>query len=236
MAEMVFIGYSIDMNIGKVFFALFVLVFLLVPGCSWLAIKQSPTFQTSTPALTKIEPRSASDQTAALFMQCNSPCWLGITPGQTTRKDAIEALKKHYGHDNVRSTSIDFVKWASNGDVDISNGGDVSFLNNVVADIYVWIGADKLSIRDLVQILGEPDLVFVAKTFTVDTVCISASVFYSAEGIVASLYPVDGKVGIQETQYVSSLSFLSPQLSIQAEPADSFIANWEGFRDYCLDN
>ena len=202
--------------------------YLLVTSCT----SRSQQNQVNTPSTKGSVVDNFNNELSVLFNQCKVPCWLGITPGQTTGDDAVKLLKKHYGQENVNTVDPNFIRWVSNN-VDISEGGDMGLLDNVVTDIYVLIPRNKLSVNDLFQVLEEPDLVFAANAFTSDNKCLSASLFYSKDGIDASLYPIGDSVGVQKMQFISSLSFLSPRLAVQWQPTDSIITKWVGYHDYC---
>jgi hypothetical protein len=138
------------MKINIRLLVLFGLVILLGTSCKG-------TFRTlSTSTVT---PETPSDWWIAWLAQpaCKPPCWQNITPGVTSRDDAVSILKNTTGvvitYNTIRGLSWNFGRQTEEGNIILSEDGIVTS---------IWIGSisdRKLLLKTIVASYNEPQYV-----------------------------------------------------------------------------
>jgi hypothetical protein len=100
---------------------------------------------------------------------CSPPCWQNITPGETTREDAIKLLTNlsDIKKSSIESTSTvepnDSIKWIWNSKAD-DYSGRIFFQGDVTALIAVTPKEKKLQFKDIIYGFGEPERVLAFRT------------------------------------------------------------------------
>jgi hypothetical protein len=185
-----------------------------------------------TPTDTKMPIEAFQFQEAVSPQKCASPCWIGIEAGITSYDETVTILQRRYGVKNVKIESKYTVEWVSNRS-DASRGGSVSFKNDIADVVHVWFGEDRLTVEDLVKVVGEPKLVHTARAFrSPGTKCTGISLDYPDIGVTASLFPGDPPVSVTQTQRIDWIEFLSPSWA-DIRITDSIYMEWDGYRVYC---
>ncbi len=174
---------------------------------------------------------STNIRQAILPPECTSPCWRGIEPGTTSYDDALTILENHYHPDNVEIDES-FINWVS-GTSDQSDNGSLKFYEGIVDDISVRFALESLTVEDFTKVIGEPEFVRIAKAFSSESDCAGASLVYSDLGLDVFLYPDKELTGVEKSQSVNLVIFLSPRLLENRNVTDSVMLEWDGYRDYC---
>jgi hypothetical protein len=178
----------------------------------------------------QVPPASSSDEGGEIFTECLPPCWIGIEPGVTHSSDAEAMLQAYYGPDNVDLEQNTFLNWSS-GQIDRSQNGSIRLENNKALQIRVVFAENQLRVSELVEVLGEPELVQV--TLAADGMnCAGLSLVFPESETVAVLMPTDNSLDINPSQSVSALIFSAPGLT-GGFVFDTFRVDWQGYQDYC---
>jgi hypothetical protein len=168
---------------------------------------------------------------------CSPPCWEGITPGQTTAKQAFEILKKSplilnpkLGYEAVNWN------WANNDAL----GGEVRFERSDLNQTIYWIRPSikvKFSLESVIERYGEPSHIIafkfepspVSKTAGYDIV-----VFYVKQGMQFFGTFAD-KNGFAKNLMLNKFEFFTPDdATVQKINNPLFKERaviWQGFQD-----
>jgi hypothetical protein len=193
--------------------------------------QESQISVTSAPT-NAVSPIASLEFQEAMCSQEHVPlCWVGIEIGVTSYSEAETVLRQHYGKQNVEAKS-NSITWISDG-TDISRGGGLAFSNGIVDRVRVWFGRDRLTVENLIEVIGQPELVRVAKALSSDISCAGVSLFYPNLGIEVWLSPEGSLAGVKQSQFIDSVMFLSPRLLKNWQITDSFLIEWDGYRNYC---
>jgi hypothetical protein len=110
-----------------------------------------PPVETVTPEMTPW-PQSTNDKLRRIFtseLNCFSPCWLGLVPGQATRADVLDVLNNN----NVDDLSVDDPSTVSWTEALFYAYG--RFRGDILEILIFRVGDPLLS--EAVAVLGEPD-------------------------------------------------------------------------------
>ncbi len=96
---------------------------------------------------------------------CLPPCWEGMTPGQTTKQEALAIIEQHplatdleiYERATTDGEERGTAYWRWKGTTD--EGGLVSFLDSTVYAVTVSNPSKLLTFQDIIDAYGEPSYV-----------------------------------------------------------------------------
>lgn len=234
--------YIMEMKLGLFSRYTFALVYILFSfGCSikastpeqkntTLGCQESQICVTSAPTNAVLPSASLELQEAMCSQEHVSLCWVGIELGVTSYSKAEAILRQHYGKRNVKA-QLNSITWISDG-TDSSRGGGLAFSDGIVDRVRVWFGRDRLTVENLIEVIGQPEWVRVARAFSSDVYCAGVSLFYPDLGEVW-LSPGGSLADVKRSQFVDSVMFLSPRLLENWQITDSFLVEWDGYRNYC---
>lgn len=157
---------------------------------------------------------------------CKSPnCWEGITPGKTTFYEAQVILEARYGADNLESNQGYYMGW--------SNGFLRTSADGIVGDIRTHFAENELTVLALNDKIGEPSSVWVSRALSSEYLCSGTTILYEKRGIIAWLYPDGESIGVNQTQSVYSLEFMTLEMAENWSITDHWKLDWQGYTDYC---
>lgn len=96
---------------------------------------------------------------------CASPCWLGITPGETSGDEAEEILKSYYHVEKAEKEVKDtvFLEWEF-AQGDSLPRSTITVRHNLVESIHLGVPDGNISVSDVISHFGEPEFVWWAFT------------------------------------------------------------------------
>jgi len=177
-------------------------------------------------------------------------CWYGITPGVTTF-DVSKMILEGLYEPNAMRVSEQYIEWTTQGTDGVSTQGTDGVLSGsiradntgVVTDVYIRIDTGTVDMVQIVEWIGEPDSVYIARAFSSEVRCAGSFVAYSNLGIELFLYPEHDMIGISPTQFVQSMIGISPTQFVQSirlmqrenvgKWTDTWEIKWQGYTDYC---
>ena len=185
-----------------------------------------------------LAPESRSDTIRSLMLgqDCTMPCWAGIQVGVTKSDEAKGILQNQYGAENL-NTEYGNLSWSEkNGNVDGVKDGIISFTDGVASEILLTFDNEaNLKVRDLIRFLGEPAAAAVSWSgpITPNAPCLGISLHYPNRGVLAILDANDKYKGVNASQLVSVLRFLSVSDGKAWTVSDAKKLEWKGYQDYC---
>jgi hypothetical protein len=200
---------------------------------------------------TNTQSRNAAISSVFLSDRCDPPCWYGITPGTTTREEAMEILKTIpiVDMDTIKSLytipTNERIGWDGRSE-GMRYFGKLEFSSDIVK--FIWLYFDKdITFDELITVLGKPEkaLIFYVKGSERDT--LSIDVLYPSRGIWFNdyYYTLDRKNPIQiaEDEKVQSVYYCDPEdlfvfftsgpiSDYPRDIIDKGLQDWKGFGDY----
>lgn len=164
--------------------------------------------------------------------ECASPCWIGIEVENTDFTEAKRILENRYTVENVHAMP-DFVEWQANG-IDSLTHGSVTFSNGTVNSVLVFFSGKDFTVDDIVGTLGEPSNVMIdIAPYVPKSQCLGVQLFYPETGVIVFLDTSETFKGVQNSQFISGLRFMSPPLLQNLQVYDGILVDWQGYQDYC---
>lgn len=157
-------------------------------------------------------------------------CWYGITPGVTTF-DVSKMILEGLYEPNAMRVSEQYIEWTTQGTDGVLSGSIRADNTGVVTDVYIRIDTGTVDMVQIVEWIGEPDSVYIARAFSSEVRCAGSFVAYSNLGIELFLYPEHDMIGISPTQFVQSIRLMQPENV--GKWTDTWEIKWQGYTDYC---
>jgi hypothetical protein len=137
-----------------------VLIFiLLLTGCESTSIIPSSDNMIISPKVTNEKPASSALDTLQFNEKCPRLCWMGINPGVTTYQDVVTIMRTSEQIDqnwlDITSSEINAAIWHLDSTNTYNGNAAIAFENGVVKNII--LGNSHIRIKDLINLLGEPD-------------------------------------------------------------------------------
>jgi len=162
---------------------------------------------------------------------CSSPCWIGIEIGKTSFDKAQEVLAEKYGSINLNSRYGESIEWQAQN-VDGLSSGFISFHENKAVDMFLIIGDDaELTIDRLIEMLGEPEWVFVNSQPTIH--CNYYRLEYPSLGIYGDLEMLNKHESMQASNRIIMLRFIPKRINGDLQVCDGYLVEWDGYKKYC---
>lgn len=139
------------------------------PSSSNLPSPIQITVRTHTPLFALPTPPSKTPYPIHKLLQhwqkdaaCRPPCWAGITPGQTTVKEAVTILNRHPSITDIKFHSLasdteEALTWRWIGSE--SGGGMLGFLEHSATPVVDWMAihfGQEYSLYQIIDTFGEP--------------------------------------------------------------------------------
>lgn len=178
-------------------------------------------------------------QLALMNAVCKSPnCWEGITPGITSFEEAKTILEAKYGADNLDlSYGQAFIDWETSESNDLPQYGSVSIdKQGIVYDIKISGFAQPMTVSELIEEIGQPSHVWVARAFSSEYLCAGAMIMFSDAGILVSPDYRDNtgdSINIKPNQFVYGITFMTVEAAENWSITDTWKLDWQGYADYC---
>lgn len=184
---------------------------------------------------------------------CNAPCWRNIRPGETTKSEALNLVKKV---ETIQQESIkeqptflpmieEMVYWKFQGVKEFN--GDFSSHDNIVAAISFNFN-EKISLRDFFKKNGEPDYVYIVLSKGPGAF-LTVKFIYQEKGICLSHQPSllpfqdTKKYSVRDTTLIGELFYIDPSIEngqikigclrgLDADLYNKNIQKWSGYGIY----
>jgi hypothetical protein len=220
---------------------------LLLCGSLMMACTSSPDAPATTTATNNVASNVSATITAANnvalnenrpsalqgFSMCaEAMCWTGIIPGVTTFETAKSIIEAIYPQDAIK-ISRQYMSWIPQISDSLSSGSLRADNDNITMDVDIGIPAESVPMSEMVEWIGEPDLVNVVRAFSSEARCAGSLVIYSDPGIMVFLYPENKTIGISPTQFVSTITLIHPEIIKNQKMTDTWELEWQGYTDYC---
>lgn len=168
---------------------------------------------------------------------CTSACWVGIEVGITNFDEAQRILDDRYTHQNTELLPVvNIILWRTN-EVD-SSYGTVTFSQDIVSDVQLFLEKSKFIASDTIKVFGEPSDVMISIDPTKPRKCGGIQLSYSETGTMVYLDTTQAFKGVEKSQFVTGFWFRSPEdlksmhSNIQSDGI-SMVVEWQGYKDYC---
>lgn len=183
---------------------------------------------------------------------CKPPCWEGITPGQTTAREAEDILRQSPFVDAVEVSTVSsrpqvgVIKW--NWRDTGKEGGGALFepgsLSNPIHLIHPYFPV-SVQFRDLLETYGEPSHI-IARSFVNpdDTIAYDLAILYLSHGMLFDAGHGSTKLSLTGMTSLSGPSFFVPtdeglqSAYAWAQSRPEWLVPWQGMQDfdfYCRD-
>jgi hypothetical protein len=228
------------LSFAKILVLFFLLGFLAGCNASQLATP-TPTVQSS--------PTPKTDDLKQRFLKgipCRPPCWGGITPGITTKDEALALLSKNDQVRNIKEfpyrNNIASISWNwTNFTSAHPYGGSLSYgrvtydkevVNQILLDEF-----PRIKFKEIIQAYGEPDYVNAVVRYDHHNAkyYYSTVILYPNQGFMMRNSRLTGKAEISlETEFERLYLFPSglEWYRKQDSEADKTLVKWEGFREW----
>jgi hypothetical protein len=234
---------------------------LVLVGCTTFSQTVMPQVVTNTPSIAFTTTEEINTPTLSATptpwqknwlkgVPCQSPCWEGITPGETTLLQASDILKElpFVASDTIEmsiSPDLGEISWGwRNGNTHLEGRAfsDGNSSRQIIHSVWLLF-TDEITLQDVIDIYGEPTHVVARAGYNpVGGVTSMLQILYSAQG-----FGITGNVPtkIEPSLHLNSVFFFSPgidnfaQLFPEYKSNPNLIVAWQGYQSfefYCRDD
>ena len=86
----------------------------------------------------------------------------------------------------------------------------------------------------LIEQIKEPSFAYLTKAISEEAKCAGSFISYPDIDFNALLYPINGSVGVQPTQFVQRITLSPSEEAANWIFYDSVMLKWQGYKDYCV--
>jgi hypothetical protein len=183
---------------------------------------------------------SELDQTGSWidYSPCETPCWMGITPGATTVDEAANILE-----DDLQAKDVEVINFPGNlgGGIiwslpdELGGGGDADFKDDTI----IWLRTgDRTCLPEIMGEYGDPSHVVIALSSAEadsETVPISALLVWLSQGFeIYTDRATDARKQIDSSMCSSAIVFFAPvdELGEAAYGIPESAAPWHGYDSF----
>ena len=159
---------------------------------------------------------------------CSAPCFWNITPGITSKDDAIEILSQK--GDLEKCEKWNKVPNGANEGIGCNNLG-ITFNENGIVSSIVFDNFPSLNVSDLINKYGNPDKVAVITNEIQSQEPVSMLLLFDNKQMVVGLHDQDMyPYNLQSTTKIESILFC--ELNVYINFTNSYDSQWHDFGDY----